>query len=176
MMIQMDLTSLRDEYESHIDEYKVVEKHARSILESSMERLGVDCKIESRVKDTESFLKKALRLQSSEPMVTIRDKIGLRVVTVCSGDISTVSEELNSLFSVISREDKAISLDPNQLGYLGIHIEAVIGSPTSSIGDAGLIESCYNEVPFEIQLHTIAQSAWASISHRLLYKPDDHPS
>ena len=54
-------------------------------------------------------------------------------------------------------DNKTESLDPNIFDYMSLHIIARLKDEDGSI-------------PFEIQVRTIAQDAWASISHYLDYK------
>lgn len=89
----------------------------------------------------------------------LTDLIGLRVVTYFEDTIEAVAQLVEAHFA-IDRDrsvDKRLHLDPSTFGYRSLHY-VCHPSPTSG----GL--------PFEIQIRTILQHAWAEIEHDLGYK------
>jgi len=92
----------------------------------------------------------------------------MRRVEFWNGTTKTL-EIVRQKFTVHKYDNKALGLEYDQLGYLGIHFEVSLpdGHLDSFDQLRGLI--C------EVQLHTRAQNLWADISHELSYKPSQTP-
>jgi ppGpp synthetase/RelA/SpoT-type nucleotidyltranferase len=157
---------LRSEYLSRQEHYSDLEEIVHKKLEVDIRKIGINCDIQSRFKDVESFIKKALRKKYESPLTEIKDQLGFRVITTYVNDLSQISEVIHKEFRVSNFEDKLDSLEYNQLGYLGIHFE--VSLQESAVDQS---KKHYDEFIFEIQLHTRAQNLWATISHQLSYKP-----
>ena len=65
---------------------------------------------------------------------------------------------------VIAEEDKGAALGVDHLGYGGVHFDLVVHAPE-------LADLVSGPLFCEVQVHTAAQSLWATTSHPLLYKP-----
>ena len=171
MTIGIDnLKKFRKEYLSRKSDYENSAKLMEQYLNSIIKNLGVNYSIESRVKDVDSFIKKLIRKECSDPFLEIRDQIGIRIITTYKSELDEIDEKIHDNFHVINRENKIDSLSYNELGYLGIHLEV------SLQGVESLADSIYNYTVCEIQLHTRAQNLWASVSHQLSYKTSTEPS
>lgn len=163
----MNIDDLRQRYEDIKPVYEQFAKYVQKVLEEQIRTRQIFCTFESRVKETDSFLKKALAKHYSSPLDEIRDKAGVRIVLTYADSLSEVKQIISKNFCIHSFEDKEIKLGNNQLGYLGIHYEI-------SLSDKLIKDACkdFQEKTCEIQLHTRAQNLWANISHDLLYKPN----
>lgn len=128
--------------------------------------------IKSRIKTSESFIFKAIANNCQQPLTEIKDQIGLRIIVAYEENIRQVDEIIQKEFGPCTREDKVHSLDPNQLGYLGIHYNDIKLSATKAEEKQ---YSDYSESVCEIQLRTNAQNAWAIVAHELSYKPSEKP-
>jgi hypothetical protein len=111
-----------------------------------------------------SFLKKSMREEYTAPWEEIRDKAGVRVITVYESQVSEIDALIRECFKVHHSEDKRRALAPDQLDYLGVHFEVSL-----------LTEISEPPRVCEIQVHTRAQNLWATVSHDLLYKPPQEP-
>ena len=131
--------------------------------------IGVLCDIQTRTKEPESLLKKALKKDYNNPYEEIRDKAGVRVVCTYRDSLRQLEEVVRKLFLVCNYEDKTLDLGYDRLGYPGIHFEIQLRG--DEIGCASELD----ELVCEIQLLTRAQSLWADISHELAYKPAQEP-
>jgi ppGpp synthetase/RelA/SpoT-type nucleotidyltranferase len=120
--------------------------------------------VDGRPKDLLSYLKKVMRKDYADPFGEITDRAGLRVVVTFPQDVEDVERVVEDLFISVERIDKAEGLEDNQLGYLGIH--HLVRPKEDDPGAERFVG-----IVFEVQIHTRAQNAWASASHRLLYKP-----
>src|ERR1022692_1657193 len=161
-----DLDALRLRYQSERPRYQALADEVVAQLGRACRQKGLLCDIDARAKEVGSFLKKVLRKDYASPWEDIRDKAGVRVITVYESQVSQVEEIVHELFHVSHHEDKRTSLRPETLSYLGVHFEVSLLSSPSQEGSFDL-----SDLICEIQLHTRAQNLWATVSHELLYKP-----
>jgi ppGpp synthetase/RelA/SpoT-type nucleotidyltranferase len=168
MLNDAELDALRARYASAIPEFEDLVGHVRTRLESQIAYRGVGgAVIEGRVKDTASFIKKAITKHYDSPWDEIGDKAAVRVTTIFSDDVPVIEAVIADEFLVLRREDKHQDLAPDRFDYLGVHFD--VAMPTSD--GAAPDRIC------EIQVRTSAETAWANASHELLYKtPLDPPS
>ena len=139
----------------------------RNLLDVRLrERTGTAPIVQARPKDPGEFVKKAIRKAYGDPMTQMTDKAGARVIVPFLDEVKEVEEIIAEMFQVIERHDFMTEMEPDRLGYLGIHYlvtplrEHLSGSEVDLEGTI-----C------EIQIHTMAQEAWAAVSHPFLYKP-----
>jgi ppGpp synthetase/RelA/SpoT-type nucleotidyltranferase len=118
-----------------------------------------------RAKTVLSFAKKALRKGYRDAMAEIGDLAGVRIIVDFQADIGPAEKVVEELCSVVSRESKLEAMAYNELGYLGVHLQV---RPNSGL--VNIVGSKADTMTAEVQIHTRAQSAWAVVSHDLLYK------
>lgn len=141
-------------------------------IEAKLRALHMEVVVEARAKEVLSFLKKALRKGYGDPMREIEDKAGIRVIVHYVADVSRVEEVVESVCEVHARESKLDALEYDQLGYLGVHLQVAPRVEILADGNRDM-----EGLRAEVQIHTKAQSAWAVVSHDLLYKsPIEVPS
>lgn len=118
----------------------------------------------ARIKGFDSCVSKVIDKKIKEPFEAIKDFVGLRVVCLFLSDLDRVEKVINETFEVLDRKDKTNDSGKNVFGYMGTHfiVKLKVGKET-------------NPMPFEIQVRTIAQDAWASVSHHLDYKSNSIP-
>ncbi len=128
--------------------------------------------IKHRTKDEQSFLAKAfVRKKSySDPYNDIEDKVGLRVVVLCTEDIVTVKHiiETHDIWDArVARDfEKEISAKPLVFDYQSLHY--IVRGKTQITHDGITVEpntSC------EVQVRTLLQHAYAELTHDTIYKP-----
>jgi ppGpp synthetase/RelA/SpoT-type nucleotidyltranferase len=170
MISVSQLDSLRERYIVERPQYVELAERVSSMLKAETRRRGLACTIESRAKDVPSFVKKALRKPYTSPWEEIRDKAGVRVVTVYQETIAQAEAVVRELFEVHHYDDKRLALEPDKLDYLGVHFEVTIPRWRLNGGCEGL-----EDLVCEIQLHTRAQNLWATVSHELVYKTGQLP-
>jgi ppGpp synthetase/RelA/SpoT-type nucleotidyltranferase len=135
---------------------------------------GLETIVSWRAKKVDSFVKKALRRGYADPIEQIGDKAGGRVIVHYLADVPTVERLVRDVCQVDRRESKLDALSYDELGYLGVHYDVRPKPETVATATTPGLE----RRRAEIQIHTKAQSAWAVVSHELLYKsavqaPDD---
>jgi ppGpp synthetase/RelA/SpoT-type nucleotidyltranferase len=120
--------------------------------------------ISFRVKTASSLVQKASRPDRIyKSLDDITDVIGLRVVTYFEDNIESVAHLIEKHFAVDWEKsiDKRLQEDPSRFGYRSLHYVCRLTAPG---------EALVAKFPFEIQIRTILQHAWAEIEHDLGYK------
>jgi len=124
----------------------------------------IRCRITARAKDVPSFVKKAIVKDYADPWNEITDKAGVRAIVETEGALDRLHEAIVDAGSprVLKVEDRRGTLAPDELGYLGVHLQVLAPRPAGGSDDGA---EC------ELQLRTQAQDLWSHLSHTLLYKP-----
>jgi len=159
-------------YEAERSRFEALAERIEVALERDLGSAGVYCEVSSRAKEVQSFVKKALREGYADPLAEIGDKAGVRVIVPYLEDVARVEAVVAAFCLVDDREQKLEALAYDQLGYLGVHLDLrpqpdlLTGQP-----DLGPDSPELENLHAELQIHSKAQSAWAVVSHDLLYKP-----
>lgn len=124
-----------------------------------------------RVKTEESMREKCRRKGLPETpesaLRTIRDSIGMRIVTTFVDDVYRTAEAIEALdgVTVVKRKDYIKNAKPN--GYRSYHMIIEAEAPYKDL---------YGNLPgkfyVELQLRTIAMDSWAALEHQMSYKRD----
>jgi ppGpp synthetase/RelA/SpoT-type nucleotidyltranferase len=125
---------------------------------------------EPRVKETDSFLEKALvRKPKLDPLVEITDQVGVRFVVLLLDDISRIGKIIES-GDWDWQKDRDFQSErienPDYFAYQSDHYVIHTKSLTQFGG-----ESIPVGLPCEIQIRTILQHAYAEMAHSTAYKP-----
>jgi ppGpp synthetase/RelA/SpoT-type nucleotidyltranferase len=147
--------------------YKQLCEKGAELLRAGLRAAGIRSEVDGRAKDLVSYLRKMLRrpeyLNGERP---IQDKAGLRVVLPYFDDEREVQKVIECIFDVDDREETVVRLGADQLGYLAVHYIVRIRPEHLDEEEASLFKGRQAE----IQVGSIAQRAWAEVSHELLYK------
>ena len=154
-----------------LKEYEVRKSNAKPLIEEIKYLIYKAAKnknikihyISDRVKPFDSFLAKIKRKNLNDPFNDVTDLIGLRVICLFLEDIKKIGTLLVKEFNVIDVEEKIDESDYDEFGYMASHYKAKLKKRSKFVGKG-------KDYRFEIQVRTIAQDAWASISHHLFYK------
>lgn len=160
----MNKDSLRSEYDSKQKLFKRIKDTALFKLSQGIS--GKKMKIHSldgRIKSFDSFYEKIKRKKIQNPFKEIDDIVGLRIICLFLDDIQKLRNILKNIFEIIKEDNIIDNSEPHVFGYLGTQFKVKYkdANPTD----------VYN-IPFEVQIRTIAQDVWASISHHLDYKKE----
>lgn len=138
-------------------------KSVGDIIEGIANDRNIKCKVTGRAKDVPSLQKKAIIKQYADPWSQITDKAGVRAVLEVPRHVDALAEAIHKsgAIQVVASEDKRQDMEPERLGYSGVHLQVLA---PSEIDDQEAVEC-------EVQLRTVAQDVWSIFSHRLLYKP-----
>lgn len=159
---------LRRFFEGRLPIFKRLEEEAVFILKSALEKRHIKIhSITSRVKTAQSFSDKVQRKQSSKPFDEITDIVGLRIVCLFLSDIPRIGDTIRDSFTILSEDNKISDYEISSFGYLSVHFVAAIKKEYSGPRYDQILD-----LPFEIQVRTIAMHAWATVSHYLDYKAE----
>jgi len=151
------------------EEYSDAYRTLRPIIESLEQREEMVDRVEGRLKNPGSvkdkMIKKGIGLEQLREQIL--DIIGFRIIVHFLEDIPDIIAALRKLPGLELSEDERFEdyiTKPKITGYRSIHINAAYHSEGGGV-----------QVPFEIQIRTTLQHAWATKSHLLVYKIDDIP-
>lgn len=122
--------------------------------------------VTGRAKDPASLLRKLRRRRYQNPAAEVTDIIGFRVITYYRDEVDRSVEILRPGMTVdeANSVDKRRQLDMRQFGYRSVHL-------VGRLSDIGIqIPEAYSNVPFEVQIRSILEHAWAESEHEIVYK------
>ncbi len=125
-------------------------------------------KIEYRVKTVESFLEKVERKSPIDSFTAIKDCAGVRIITYYPDDVEKVKDIIHNEFEVdkIHSEDKLTLLGAEEFGYRSVHFVVTLAESRKSLKEW----EDFVGLPAEIQVRSILQHSWATMSHEFDYK------
>ena len=139
----------------------------RFSLKQELDRKAIKIhQIEHRIKEFDSFVDKIRRKDiKDDPFSEIHDLVGLRVICLFLQDLQLIGDIIQNNFEVFEVDDKVAGPYAEIFGYMDVQYKAKLKKAVTVSGYEEI-----NNYPFEIQVRTIAQDAWANISHYLDYK------
>jgi putative GTP pyrophosphokinase len=123
-------------------------------------------RISFRVKERNSFLRKASLPKYSEPLTQLEDQVAGRVITFFRDDLEPVREHLCRWFGDVEHEVKE-PVGPTEFGYESHHFVFVISEHWKPDGWTAVEKM---PTTFELQIRTLFMHAWAEPQHDLGYK------
>lgn len=136
-------------------------------LRAETRKLGVWAEVSHRAKDMDSLLRKLIK----KPLHTydsLSDKVGVRIIVRYKKEIDGVLARAGQLFHCADTDDKAQSMEVDQVGYLSVHTDVRL-----HIDDDLAAEFPPNTFGCELQIRTMAQHLWSEMSHDTFYKNDE---
>jgi putative GTP pyrophosphokinase len=125
--------------------------------------------IESRTKTQISFAEKIVsKNKNLDEFKEITDISGIRIITYYQKDVDIITDLITQEFE-IDREnsiDKSKILKSNEFGYQSVHYIIKTKSERAKLTEW----ISFKDLKAEIQIRTVLQHSWASISHELQYK------
>lgn len=139
----------------------------KSLLNSSETKYHV---IEKRTKTIESLEEKIIRKEISNIQDEITDITGLRIILYYQDDVDKIINLIkdNFIIDLKNSTNKADLYSSNEFGYLSIHYIITLDDKRNKLPEW----ETYSKLKAEIQIRTVLQHSWASISHELTYKKD----
>ncbi|MFD1007248.1 GTP pyrophosphokinase [Oceanisphaera ostreae] len=126
--------------------------------------------IDGRTKTIESFQEKIRKPNKfyENPLKQLTDLSGVRVIVYYHDDVEKVANVLVKEFQVVEKEvsHQASEYNPEQFGYISLHYIVKIGLDRAELSEWKMYESLL----VEVQIRTVLQHSWTSISHALQYK------
>lgn len=127
--------------------------------------------VNTRIKEPESIIQKmknrGCKLTYKEMIENINDIAGIRIICPLKKDIFSIKDLIEKLPGVHILKEKDYVTHPKESGYSSYHliVEVPITLSTNVI-----------YVKVEIQIRTMAMDFWASLEHKMKYKPEDEVS
>lgn len=164
----MNLSELKQAYEARRPVFEDLAQSARYFLLSNLEQKKIKVHaLLHRIKELDSLREKTERQGAKDPLADIHDLIGLRVVCLFRSDVPKVLDIVRESFEIIEEENKENESEKRVFDYMAVHVIARMKAE-----DASSKHNALPQIPFEIQVRTIGQDAWASLSHHLAYKQE----
>jgi ppGpp synthetase/RelA/SpoT-type nucleotidyltranferase len=155
-------------YEAQRDFYETYERRLQNLIAELLKVRSVKAALlESRVKTPQSLAAKLAHPKYSQ-LEAVTDLVGLRVVVISLDDVDRTNDVLAANFQVDDFIKLGGQSDPAVFGYASCH---TIVRPHKNRSDLDEWRRYVNE-PAEVQVRTVLQHAWASISHTLDYKAE----
>jgi GTP pyrophosphokinase len=158
------ISDIENEYKKRLSDLNRLKDESLFIINKGISDIKTSA-ILARIKTFESFKDKIGRGDYDKPFEQINDILGIRVVALFRSDLTKISQKIDSLFEIVSEDNKLDDAPVDSFGYLSVHFIVKLKPDYSGPRYDGLHDIC-----FEIQTRTIAMDAWASISHFLDYK------
>jgi putative GTP pyrophosphokinase len=154
---------------STLPKYERLTRVVSTLLENLLRHEGVDfLSITARTKSHASAVEKFRRKSYRDIRQQMTDLSGVRVITYRNSQVQQVSRIIYNSFSVDHRNslDRSQILGNDKVGYRSVHFVCTLGWMRHNIVEYKDI--C--ELPFEIQIRTVLQHAWAELTHDRSYK------
>lgn len=158
-----------EEFNKLSSTYQLFTEKMHDLLSSLLKENCIKCHlIEHRTKEKTSFAGKIARKNENYDSSEITDISGLRIITYYQKDVDKISELIFKEFEIDKENsiDKSKILKSNEFGYQSVHYVVKLLSNRSNLTEW----SSFKNLKAEIQIRTVLQHAWASISHELQYK------
>lgn len=156
-------------YEQRLPNYEQLRTIAFGLIQNSLKQNNIDhLSIQSRVKSKESALEKSKSRRYSDPIEEITDFVALRVIVFLDRDVDLAAETLRDLFRVDPDNsiDKRMPEKVDTAGYRSLHLVCTLGPDREHLEEYRKLV----RYPFEVQIRTSLQHAWAEIEHKRRYK------
>lgn len=140
-------------------------------LSGELERVGLLCRVFSRVK-SESSLDKKIESGGGKYSIDgkmIQDAIGLRIAVYFSDDCSIVEEITRKIFDFDEESSSIDHHDPRT--FSATRRNLIFSIPENSVEEfSGIYKGFPVDNAFEIQLRTVLSEGWHEVEHDLRYK------
>ncbi len=166
--MKINTFSIIKEYDSKRKDYEIFAEQVDYLLHDIIIKQNIKIhSITYRIKEINSLLDKVRRKKVINPFEQIHDIVGFRIVCLFLSDLTEIGRIIKKEFNVFDEDDKIHGAELAIFGYMSLHLKARLKSPLNI-----QLNNDLNNTSFEIQVRTIAQDAWASISHYLDYKKE----
>jgi ppGpp synthetase/RelA/SpoT-type nucleotidyltranferase len=123
--------------------------------------------VSARAKKPPNLEEKLRRKHKYSELSELPDLVGIRVVTRYAAHVPDVCSLLTTEFDVLEDVDHGVD-SVESFGYASRHLICSLGESRRGLPEW----TEYASIVFEVQVRSILQHAWASISHGLDYKTD----
>jgi ppGpp synthetase/RelA/SpoT-type nucleotidyltranferase len=161
-------------YQAQLSTYERFTLKLRALLEELLDLNEIgNYSLEHRTKDVEGFREKISRVGKhyEDPLSEVTDLCGLRIILIRLSDVERVINLIRSEFEIDEQNsvNKEAELKEDQFGYSSVHLVVQLNAARSSLPES----RAFKHMKAEIQVRTVLQHAWATISHIFLYKASE---
>lgn len=149
--------------------FKLLSQQISSVMENLLQQNNIQyLNIENRTKNLSGIQEKVKRKGYKDPIEKMTDISGIRIVLFLDEDVEKVSNIIRDTFNIdLSNSSNNLQrLSTDRIGYRSTHFVCDVGTARSEMTEY----SSFNGLKFEIQVRTILQHAWASLTHDRNYK------
>ena len=163
--LMTDTNKLQELLSKHSSFTNMLFELIKSLLNSSEVRYHI---LEKRTKTLESLNDKINRKEVKDIQNDLTDITGIRIILYYQDDVDKIIDVIKSNFDVDNKNsiNKAELYNSNEFGYLSTHYVVSLDNKRKELPEW----KTFNELKAEIQIRTVLQHSWASISHELTYK------
>jgi ppGpp synthetase/RelA/SpoT-type nucleotidyltranferase len=174
----IDVLSEYRAYRARLADYQGFAHRAESLLGEALKTMSPKLQhytVSSRVKEPVSLFRKlhgkvaeGKQQYLDAGLSAVNDRVGVRAIVATSEEAERVVDVACAVFDVEADavDRKALTNPADALRYLGTHVSARLRDENRSE-----LASDIADMVFEVQIHTLSETAWAVISHPLVYKP-----
>lgn len=151
-----------------VNKHKLFTNNLKNLIESLLQVSNVNYHIiESRTKSIESISDKINRKQI-DTVIELTDLSGIRIITYYQDDVDAIEKIILGNFKVDESNsiNKSNLYKSNEFGYLSVHYIISLNNQREKLDEW----KNFVNLKAEIQVRTVLQHSWASISHELSYK------
>lgn len=161
----METKSIQQIVNNHIPFTGMLYELVKSLLESQDIKYHI---VESRTKEVESLIEKVRRKNIQNFQNEIHDISGIRIILYYQADLDKVEKLINDNFNIDFENsiNKENIYESNEFGYLSRHYIIQLNTARKRLPEW----KRFSTLKAEIQVRTVLQHSWASISHELSYK------
>jgi len=160
--MKYDIEKIRAEYDLWLENAKYLIDEVKHRISIATKNIKIHS-ITPRIKGLDSFMDKIRRKRLIDPFNEVHDLIGFRVICLFLEDVHKAGDLITKEFNVFEIDDKMVEAGHDVFGYMTLQYKAKLKDTVNEI---------VKDYSFEIQVRTIGQDAWASISHYLDYKQE----
>ena len=146
---------------------KIMSIYAMALKEMSTKVEIYKDEFNFRIKSPESIMKKmqdkGVKLTYKEMIENINDIAGLRVICPVQKDIYSIKNLIQNIPGIQTLKEKDYVAHPKKCGYKSYHI--ILAVPV-------VLSKKLIYVKVEVQIRTMAMDVWATIEHKMRYKPE----
>lgn len=162
-----DLEAARQRWITERGEYDRFANAVAEILRRDLQKVGVWAEVDARAKEIHSFIRKLIT-KPHHTYESIGDKAGVRIVARYKSELDKIESVVRQRFECSKTDDKASSLNVDQVGYLSLHLHVQLRSD-----DPLRARFSLGDLTAELQIRTLAQHLWSEMSHDTFYKNDE---
>ncbi|MDP9961754.1 GTP pyrophosphokinase [Chryseobacterium lathyri] len=158
----------RNKIKLEISKHKLFTNNLKNLIESLLQVNDIKYHIiECRTKSIDSLIDKIDRKQINE-INEITDLSGIRIITYYQDDIDAIEKIILDNFKIDEPNsiNKSNLYKSNEFGYLSVHYIVSLNRQRQKLAEW----KNFATLKAEIQVRTVLQHSWASISHELSYK------